>query len=338
MQKPRALSMPSTRYTNPAASTILRASCFIRAINRQPTLMIYQEETVYNRIQLLLALCLLCAAAQAQTPAVADKQLEVFGQQIHYLEAGSGPTVILLHGLGGDVSNWAATLPALAKHYHVYALDQIGFGQSAKPLIAYRVATLVDFLHGFYKQAGITKATLVGNSLGGWTAAAFTLAYPDKVDKLVLVDAAGYSPERSGMKLTRETLQTLNPATLADLKRTLNTIFYNKALITDATVEQFFAQRLKRGDGYTISQFLESALTGQDFLDNKVKQIKAPTLVVWGRQDELTPLAMGEAFAQDIAGAQKAYLDKCGHVPQLECAAAFNEALLKFLNGTTSGK
>jgi pimeloyl-ACP methyl ester carboxylesterase len=109
-------------------------------------------------------------------------------------------------------------------------------------------------------------------------------------------------------------------------------------LITDATVEQFFAQRLKRGDGYTISQFLESALTGQDFLDNKVKQIKAPTLVVWGRQDELTPLAMGEAFAQDIAGAQKAYLDKCGHVPQLECAAAFNEALLKFLNGTTSGK
>lgn len=291
---------------------------------------------MFKRLQLVLALCVLGIAVNAQAPP--GKQIEVYGQQLHYLEAGSGPVVILLHGLGGDVSNWAATIPALAKQHHVYALDQIGFGQSAKPLIAYRVATLVDFLNGFYKQAGITKATLVGNSLGGWTAAAFTLAYPDKVDKLVLVDAAGYSPERSGVKLTPETLRTLNPATLADLKKTLYTIFYNKALITDAAVEQFFAQKLKRGDGYTISQFLQSVPDGRDYLDDKLKQIKAPTLVVWGRQDELTPLAMGEAFAQDIAGAQKAYLDKCGHMPQLECAAAFNEALLKFLNGTTIGK
>ena len=328
------------RYTNNGASTILH--------NRYTAIQhslagIHQEETVLKRFHLhltqaLLASVLAAAAGSAQTPAVADKQAEVFGQQIHYQEAGSGPVVILLHGLGGDVSNWAPTIPALAKQYHVYAIDQIGFGQSAKPMIAYRVATLVDFLHGFYKQVGITKATLVGNSLGGWTAAAFTIAYPDKVEKLVLVDAAGYSPERSGLKLTRETLQLLNPATLADLKRTLGTIFYNKALITDATVEQFFAQKLKRGDGYTISQFLETALTGQDFLDSKVKQIKAPTLVIWGRQDELTPLTMGEAFAQDIAGAEKAYLDKCGHVPQIECAAAFNTALLKFLNPQASGK
>ncbi len=291
---------------------------------------------MFKRIQLLFALCVLCVAANAQ--ATADKQIEVFGQQLHYLEAGSGPVVILLHGLGGDASNWAATIPALAKQYHVYAIDQIGFGQSAKPLIAYRVATLVDFLNGFYKQAGLTKATLVGNSLGGWTAAAFTLAYPDKVDKLVLVDAAGYSPERTGLKFTRETLQVLNPATLADLKKSLSTIFYNKALLTDAAVEQFFAQKLKRGDGYTISQFLETVLAGQDYLDGKVKQIKAPTLLIWGRQDELTPLALAEAFAQDIVGAEKAYLDKCGHVPQIECAGAFNTALLKFLSGPTSGK
>jgi pimeloyl-ACP methyl ester carboxylesterase len=294
---------------------------------------------VVKRLQLLFALCVLCVlcvAANAQ--ATADKQIEVFGQQIHYLEAGAGPAVILLHGLGGDATNWAATIPALAKQYHVYAIDQIGFGQSAKPLIAYRVATLVDFLNGFYKQAGLTKATLVGNSLGGWTAAAFTLAYPDKVDKLVLVDAAGYSPERTGLKITREALQVLNPATLADLKKSLSTIFYNKALLTDAAVEQFFAQKLKRGDGYTISQFLETVLAGQDYLDGKAKQIKAPTLLIWGRQDELTPLAMAEAFAQDIAGAEKAYLDKCGHVPQIECAGTFNTALLKFLSGPASGK
>jgi pimeloyl-ACP methyl ester carboxylesterase len=127
----------------------------------------------------------------AQAPA--SKQVEVFGQKIHYLEAGSGPNVILLHGLGADSTNWAMNTAVLAKSFHVFVPDQIGFGESDKPLINYRVGTLVDFLDGFYKNVGITKATVVGNSLGGWTAMAFTLAHPDKVERLVLVDSAGYS-------------------------------------------------------------------------------------------------------------------------------------------------
>lgn len=282
---------------------------------------------------------LLVLTSSAQTPAVADKQIEVFGQKIHYLEAGTGPTVILLHGLGGDVSNWAMTIPVLAKQFHVIAIDQIGFGKSEKPLLNYRIGTMVDFLAGFYKQTGLTKATLVGNSLGGWIAAAFALAHPDKVEKLVLVDAAGYSPKRTGLPtLTREQLAPLNAATLAELKQVMSLVFYNKAMLTDAFIESAFAAKLKRGDGYTISQFTEMVLRGDDFLDGKTKAIKAPTLVVWGREDGLTPLAIGEAYAQDIAGAEKAILDKCGHVPQIECAVAFNTALLKFLSAPTSGK
>ncbi len=287
----------------------------------------------------LSLLMLLSLTGSAQAPAVADKQIEVFGQKLHYLEAGSGPTVILLHGLGGEVSNWALTVPALAKQFHVFAIDQIGFGQSDKPLMNYRIGTMVDFLNGFYKQAGIGKATLVGNSLGGWIAAAFTIAYPDKVEKLVLVDAAGYSPARTGApKVTREQLAPLNAATLAELKQVMSLVFYNKALLTDAFIETAFAAKLKRGDGYTIEQFVQMVLRGDDFLDGKTKAIKVPTLVVWGREDGLTPLAIGEAYAQDIAGAEKVVLDKCGHVPQIECAAAFNTALLKFLNAPTSGK
>lgn len=282
---------------------------------------------------------ILAIAAHAQAPATADKQIEVFGQKIHYVEVGVGPTVILLHGLGGDVSNWAMTVPALAKQFHVLAIDQIGFGKSDKPLMNYRIGTMVDFLNGFYKQVGISKATLVGNSLGGWIAAAFTLAHPDKVEKLVLVDAAGYSPARAGLpKLTREQLAPLNASTLAELKQVLSLVFYNKALLTDAFIEKMFSDKLKRGDGYTINQFTEMVLRGDDFLDGKTKLIKAPTLVVWGREDGLTPLAIGEAYAQDIAGAEKAYIEKCGHVPQLECAAAFNAALLKFLSTPVAGK
>ncbi|MBI1759979.1 MAG: alpha/beta fold hydrolase [Acidobacteria bacterium] len=299
---------------------------------------------MFNRIYLRTTFAaFICALAlvsiHAQAPAVADKQVEVFGQKIHYVEAGSGPTVILLHGLGGEVSNWAMTIPALSKQFHVIAIDQIGFGQSDKPLLNYRIGTMVDFLAGFYKQAGIAKATLVGNSLGGWIAAAFALAHPDKVEKLVLVDAAGYSPARTGApKLTREQLAPLNAATLAELKQVMSLVFYNKALLTDAFIETAFAAKLRRGDGYTISQFTEMALRGDDMLDGKTKAIKTPTLVVWGREDGLTPLAIGEAYAQDIAGAEKVILDKCGHVPQLECAAAFNTALVKFLSASTSGK
>jgi pimeloyl-ACP methyl ester carboxylesterase len=297
------------------------------------------NQTFRSLCQTLLLLVALVTLAAAQAPAVAEKQLEVFGQKIHYLEAGSGPTVILLHGLGGDMSNWAMTIPALARQFHVYAIDQIGFGKSAKPVINYRVATMVDFLNGFYKQAGITKASLVGNSLGGWIAATFTLAQPDKVDKLVLVDAAGYSPKRTGLpELSRSQLARLNPASLADLKETMYVVFHNKALLTDQFIEQAFADKMKRGDGATINAFIDSVLLGHDYLDGKTKNIKAPTLVVWGREDALTPLAIGEAFAQDIAGAEKFVIDKCGHVPQLECAAAFNGALLKFLNPSTSGK
>src|SRR5208337_3117287 len=136
---------------------------------------------------------LFALSLSAQAPV--DKNVEVFGQKIHYLEAGSGPVVILLHGLGGDARIWAFTTPALASKFHVYVPHQNGFGASEKPQIDYRVGTLVDFLDGFYKKLGITKATLVGNSLGGWTAVDFTMAHPDKVDKLVLVDSAGYSLE-----------------------------------------------------------------------------------------------------------------------------------------------
>jgi pimeloyl-ACP methyl ester carboxylesterase len=203
------------------------------------------------------------------------------------------------------------------------------------------VATLVEFLDVFCKKLNIRKATLVGNSLGGWTAAMFTVEHPEKVDKLVLVCAAGYTAKRyGGQEVSKELVATLNPSTTADLKRGLSAIFYNKAMLTDAFIEQALTAKFKRGDGYTINSFIESILRGEDYLDDKVKAIKAPTLVLWGREDGLTPLAMGKAFAEDIRGAQMVVIEQCGHVPQMEKAAEFNAALLKFLAGeaaATSG-
>lgn len=285
----------------------------------------------------LLLLCLLTSAAtaraQATQPAVADKTATIYGAKIHYLEAGSptNPTVILLHGLGADSSTWASNIAPLAAKYRVIVPDQIGFGKSDKPILNYRVGTLVDFLGGLMKELKIARATLVGNSLGGFTATAFALAYPEKVDKLVLVDAAGYAvPKETDPRL----FNALNPSTREGVRQVMSLIFYNKEVYTsDAAVDLLFTRKMQTGDGYTVRAFTESILRGEDMLDGKLDKVKHPTLIIWGREDLLTPLSMGERFHKDIKGSQLFIIEKCGHVPQMEKAAEFNAALLKFLEG-----
>src|SRR5499427_4071855 len=142
-------------------------------------------------LKCFVLLTFIFAAARAQAPAPESKQVEIFGQKIYYIEAGAAsmPAVILLHGLGGDMSNWAMTVPALSGKYHIYVPNQMASAKSDSRIVTSRVAMLVEFLDAFCKKLGVQKATLVGNSLGGWTAVAFAIAHPEKVDKLVLVDA-----------------------------------------------------------------------------------------------------------------------------------------------------
>jgi pimeloyl-ACP methyl ester carboxylesterase len=273
-----------------------------------------------------LLLIFAAGVASAQAPPLAMKSIEVFGQKIRYHESGNGDrTIIFLHGLGGYADIWAANVPAFAAKYHLFALDQIGFGSSDKPFLNYRVQTMVDFLDGFYRAVNIHRATLIGNSLGGWIAAAFTLAHPDKVERLILVDSAGVS------NTERAVLPSLNPSSVAGMRAVLNILFYNKAMITDAFAEQAFAGHMRNNDGYTINAFIDSMQRKEDTLDGRLGSIGTPTLVVWGAQDELTPIAMGNAFHEGISGSEMVSLDKCGHVPQAECSARFNDAVLQWL-------
>ncbi|HSE17225.1 MAG TPA: alpha/beta hydrolase [Pyrinomonadaceae bacterium] len=279
-----------------------------------------------KRILFLISITLfLTAVARAQT----SKEVLVFGQKINYVEAGSGPTVILLHGLGGSTQVWQFNIGALAEKYHVVVPDQIGFGKSDKPLVNYRIRTYVDFLDQFCKQLKIERATLIGNSMGGWIAAVFAASFPDRVDKLVLVDAAGYRPPKD---FDMRTLFGLNPTTREGMKVLVGKVFYNKAFQTDAAIDMAIAARLAAGDGYTINSLTESIIRGEDFLDDIAKTIKRPTLIIWGRQDGLVALAEGERFNKDIAGSKMIVIDQCGHVPNAEKPGEFNAAVLKFLS------
>jgi len=275
---------------------------------------------------LLLVAIVFCFAAElsAQTP----KEISIYGQKIHYIEAGSGPNVILLHGLGGSSQVWQFNIGPLAEKYHVFVPDQIGFGKSDKPLVNYRIRTYVDFLDQFCKQLKIDRPTLIGNSMGGWIAAIYAATYPDRVDKLVLADAAGYAPPKD---FDTRAFFGLNPTTRDEMKLLSAKVFYNKAFLSDAAIDQAMAARLSAGDGYTIKSITESIIRGEDYLDNIVMKIKSPTLIVWGREDGLVPLSEGERFHKDIAGSTMIVFDECAHVPNIEKAGEFNAAVIKFL-------
>jgi pimeloyl-ACP methyl ester carboxylesterase len=295
----------------------------------------WDMKTIFRLVALKqFAFCCLflasAALAQAQTAAV-EKDMTIYGAKIHYTEAGAGPTVILLHGLGGSWQTWTFNIAPLAAKYHVVALDQIGFGRSDKPMINYRIATYVDFLDRFMVQSKIDKATLVGCSMGGWIAAAYTIAHPEKVDRLVLEDAAGYAPPAN---FDYKMLYNLNPSTRDVMKQVAKLVFYNQAVFgTEAAIDQAMAARINAGDGYTINALTESIIRGEDFLDANIKTIKQSTLIVWGKQDGLVPVSDGERFKKDIPNATLLVIDQCGHVPNVEKAADFNAALLKFLGG-----
>ena len=268
------------------------------------------------------------AATQAGLPPT--KEAVVFGQKIQYVDVGTGPVVVLLHGLGGNSSNWAFNFAALSAKYRVIAPDQIGFGRSDKPLINYRVQTYVDFLDKFLEGLNVERASLVGNSMGGWVAALYALKYPKRVERIVLADAAGFAPPKD---FDLSTLSGLNPSTREQVRYLMNLVSVNPALKTDAAVDAILAARIAAGDGYTIQSLVESIYRNEDMLDGKLAGVKQPTLIIWGREDGLTPLAReGEKFKKEMPSAQFVVFDGCGHVPQAEKAAEFNAAVLKFLS------
>jgi pimeloyl-ACP methyl ester carboxylesterase len=174
------------------------------------------------------------------------------------------------------------------------------------------------------QSQNIGKATLVGNSLGGWIALDFTVQHPELVDKLVLVDAAGLTWGGAAPAVE------LNPSSVSETRTLLEGLFYNKKMVTDEFVQNVFTNHMRNNDGYTIQRTLAS-FPQAPFEDQKLQSVHAPTLVIWGRQDELIGVDRAEKFHAGIAGSKLVIFDQCGHVPQIEKAEEFNKALLDFM-------
>jgi pimeloyl-ACP methyl ester carboxylesterase len=251
-------------------------------------------------------------------------------QTIHYWDVGSGPVVVLVHGLGSRKEDWMSVVEPLSKSYRLLVPDQIGFGHSDKPPLDYSVQTYVDFLNEFLRDLKVEKASFAGESLGGWICGLYAVelsagAHLVPMEKLILVDAAGLKQDKP--------IPDLNPSSLAGMRTMMQAIFFDTSWLDDNTLRKIFADKLATHDAYTIRSLLSNPALGAERLDDKLPNIKVPTLVLWGKQDSLLPIASGERYAAGIAGARLVSFDKCGHVPAVEQSAAFLTAVTTFLGG-----
>jgi pimeloyl-ACP methyl ester carboxylesterase len=276
----------------------------------------------------LLLVAVFYAALSPTLPAeVTEKDATVFGYKLHYRETGKGPVVILLHGLGGDGSRWTSTMSTLGDQFRVIALDQIGFGQSDKPLVNYNHALLAEFLVEFMSTLDVPQATIVGHSMGAFVSTYVGVHYPDKLDRLVLVDGGSLEIRPRDPQLVR----IQNGTTLAETREYFELMFLDKSRVTDTLVRDNYLRRLKAA--FTISRMQESRETKVGYVsEDEAARIIAPTLILWGRHDVLLPPADAERLDRVIPKSRLVMLEKSGHIPQVEQPEEFNQSIRDFLS------
>jgi pimeloyl-ACP methyl ester carboxylesterase len=281
---------------------------------------------------LIAAFIMSSTTAMAQTEPV-RKDIPVFSYKIHYLEAGRGTPVILLHGSGGEGARWMPTIKGLASEFRVIAPDQIGWGNSDKPMTIYHSGVFAEFLARFMKEIGVPKAALVGQSMGAGVALQMAVNYPQLVDRMVLVNGGGFrspnDPPRTGAP-DWHARQIANAGTLAESREYLEKMYYNHALISDKLVEDNLILRLRSAHTAEAVQIANARGLG-GVTEEQVRAIKTPTLLVWGANDKLSPPVNADKLNAAIAGSRKVLIDKAGHYPFIEHPEQFNQAVREFL-------
>lgn len=252
--------------------------------------------------------------------------------QAAYWEAGQGEPILLLHGFMGRSECWATLFPYLQSNYRCIGLDMLGFGESSKPMIRYDIAKLVDFVRAFVTTMDIPCHGLIGHSLGGWVAAAYTLAYPDAVRSLVLAAPAGIRddsfcgrydhlrPLLWQTPIVDAALWLLRPlAAIAGQRDSLATIrWMRRELNNQPAPRSFLLDRMRPEDAI-------------DTVETAIRRIQTPTLVITGAQDETIPLWHSQTYASEIAGAELVVIPNADHSLPQQYAAELAEALLPFL-------
>jgi len=246
------------------------------------------------------------------------------GLRLRYVRAGEGPPLLLLHGMASSIYSWSETLPELSQRHDVVALDLPGFGLSDQPPDL-SFARLVRATLGAMDELGLERASLAGNSLGGAVAIAIAAEHPERVERLVLLDAAGFNVDPAQRPAILR-LAGATPAALLEIlpvrrqltRVALRQVFHDQAKVSDERVEEYVAPLLRPGTVRSIQSLLGSTVADAAAFPDLVARVRAPTLILWGNEDRWVPLEQAELFAAAIPGSRTIVLRRCGHTPQEE--------------------
>jgi pimeloyl-ACP methyl ester carboxylesterase len=268
--------------------------------------------------------------------------VSVKGQTMAYLDVGQGQPVILIHGFGGSMWQWEHQQVPLSAHLRVVTPDLIGSGLSDKPNIEYLPDQMLDYFLSFMDALQIRQATLVGNSMGAGLAIGMALAHPARVSKLILV---GGLPANVREKLTspsiKRAVDTSAPSWFVSfgnwlfggmmIESVLKEIVHDPALLTPAVIERSNRNRQRPGLIAPVLSVRDTLPLWEDGFAKRIGDITHPTLILWGEEDRVFPIAVGEELQRTIKDASLVRIPGAGHIPQWERPDVANQAMLDFL-------
>ncbi len=254
---------------------------------------------------------------------VTNQQVTLGKYKVHYLVAGEGKPLVLVHGLGGRSEDWLALIPEL-KHngYKIYAPDLLGFGQTDKPDVDYSIALQSDLVRQFLDSQSLARPDVAGWSMGGWVSLKLAADHPDRVHRLILLDSAG-------TKFDAVHAGALRPKTEPELAHMMEILTPHPKPIP-GFYARYVLHMLAEQD-WVVERALRSMEQGSDLMDGKMATVKSPVLLVWGKQDVLTPPAIGEQMQREMPQSLLYVVDGCGHLAPIECSNRVTRSMVAFL-------
>jgi len=271
-----------------------------------------------------------------------QRWVTVDGRQVNVIELGSGPPIVFIHGLSGSWQNWLEQLPVFAREHRVITFDLPGFGASEMPARKITISGYGRFVAALLDELEVGSAAIVGNSMGGFIGTELAIRFPERVERLVLVSAAGLSIEYLRNERALAVLGTLESRlaaysgwlasrsdALARRPGARRLIFGIVAHRPDRLPGPLVAEQV-RGSGKPGFVPALDALTNYPIRD-RLGEIACPALIVWGANDRLIPARDADEFERLIPNARKVVWPETGHVAMLERPEAFNRLLAAFL-------
>ena len=280
------------------------------------------------------------SALQARWAPPPSQFIAVRGMQVHLRDEGprGDPTpIVLLHGTGASLHTWDGWTAELTRERRVIRFDLPGFGLTGpSPDGVYTIESYVDTVLAVADTLGVPRFVLAGNSLGGYVAWATAALHPQRVDRLILVDAAGYPYQSQSVPLAFRLARTpvLN-VLMRDVlprgvvERSLRDVYGDPSKVTPDLVDRYFDLATRAGNRAALVARFDQTTPGS--LSERVPEIQVPTLILWGGKDRLIPLEFGQRFARDIHDSRLIVFDALGHVPHEEDPARTVAAVLPFI-------